>query len=161
MGFGKSKQASNNTSQQTSTSSNQAFPFLQTQLGGEVSNASRGSNAILNLLGLNGATGQDEGFNRFRNSSGYDFIQKQGIDGITSSAAARGLLNSGSTLKGISNYSSNLASTFLDRYLAQLSGLSNQGLQAGSVLAGAGGTSNSQGTSSGYSSGKSSNFTLG
>ena len=161
MGFGKSKQKSNNESQQTSQSFNQAYPFLQEQLGGQVGNVGRGTNAIANLLGLNGATGQDEGFQRFKDSSGYNFIQSEGIKGIEGSLASKGLLNSGSALKAIAGYSSNLASNFLNSYLSQLMGLSNTGIQAGQIISSAGNTANSQGTSFGSSSGSSFNASLG
>ena len=161
MGFGSSRQKSENRSQQTSESRNQAYPFLQQALGSQISNVGTGTNAIANLLGLNGTTGQDEGFQRFKDSSGYNFIQDQGVRGITGSMAARGLLGSGSTLKAISNYSSNLASNFLNNYLSNLMGLSNSGIQAAQVLSSAGNTSNSQGTSFGQSSSRSTNFSLG
>ena len=161
MGFGSSKQSSNQQSQQTSNSSNQAYPFLQTQLGGQVGNVGKGSDAIASLLGLNGSDAGIEGFNKFRDSSGYNFVRDQGIAGINASAANKGLLSSGSTLKGVSDYSSGLASNFLNNYLAQLSGLSNTGIQAGGLIANAGQTSTSQGTSTGSSKGKSTNFTFG
>lgn len=161
MGFGSSKQKSTNSSQQTSNSANQAYPFLQSALGDQVSNVGKGTSAIASLLGLGGSADQSAAFNQFKDSSGYNFIQDQGVRGITSSNAAKGLLGSGSTLKGISNYSSNLASTFLNSYLANLMGLSNTGIQAGQVLSAAGNTANSQGTSYGNSSGSSFNASLG
>lgn len=160
MGFGSSKQSSQNSSQQTSESKNQAYPFLQNALGDQVSNVGRGSNAIASLLGLNGSDDGTAAFNQFKDSAGYNFIQNEGVKGITGSNAAKGLLGSGSALKGISQYSSGLASNFLNSYLANLSGLSNTGLQAGQVLSSAGNTSNAQGTSLGTSSGKSTNFSL-
>lgn len=161
MGFGSSHQSSNNQSQQTSQSLNQAYPFLKDVLGGQVSNAGKGSSAIADLLGLNGNTGQSDAFNQFKDSSGYNFIQNEGIKGITGSNAAKGLLNSGSTLKGISQYSNNLANNFLNSYLSNLMGLSNTGIQAGQILASAGSTANSQGTSFGNSNGSSINASLG
>ena len=161
MGFGSSKQNSNQQSQQTSTSANQAFPFLQTALSPQVGNVGKGSDAISNLLGLNGGTAGTDAFNKFRDSSSFNFIRDQGIEGINASAANRGLLSSGSTLKGVSDYSTGLASKFLNDYLAQLSGLSNTGIQASGVIANAGQTSTSQGTSTGNSQGKSTNFSLG
>lgn len=161
MGFGNSNQQSQNTSQGTSTASNQAYPALQASLGDQVNMTGKSTNAIANLLGLNGAGGSTQGFDDFRNSSGYDFIRNQGIQGITSSKAAQGLLGSGSTAKAIAGYSSNLASGFLNSYLSNLMGLSNTGLQSGQILAGAGNTSNSQSTSSGTSTGKSTNYSLG
>lgn len=161
MGFGSSKQSSQNQSQQTSNSSNQAYPFLNSALGGQVSNVGAGTNAIRALLGLDGGDAQNAGFDNFKNSSGYNFIRDEGVRGIEGSQASKGLLNSGSTLKGITNYSSGLASQFLDKYLAQLQGLSQTGLGAAQVIGGAGNTSSSSGTSSGTSAGKSTNFTFG
>ena len=161
MGFGSSKQSSQNQSQQTSESKNQAYPFLHGALGDQVGNAGVGSSAIASLLGLNGSDAGTNAFNQFKDSSGYNFIQNEGIKGITASNAAKGLLNSGSTLKGVANYSSNLASNFLNNYMSNLMGLSNTGIQAGQILASAGSTANSQGTSYGTSTSKSKNFSLG
>lgn len=161
MGFGASSQKSNQQSQTASSSNNQAYPFLQGALGNQVSQGTQGTNALYSLLGLNGADAQNSGFDTFRNNSGYDFMRDQGVEGITTSNAAKGLLNSGSTLKAITGYSSNLANNFLNTYLTSLTGASNSGLQAAQVLAGAGQTSQSKGNSSGVSSGSSANFSLG
>lgn len=161
MGFGSSQQSSNNQSQQTSESRNQAYPFLQSVLGGEVSNASKGSAALADILGLNGATGQNEGFQRFKDSSGYQFIQDEGTRSIVGNKAAAGALGSGSALKAIQDRGSNLASGFLNSYLSNLLGFSNQGLSAAQIISGAGNTANSQGTSYGTSRGNSTNFSLG
>jgi hypothetical protein len=116
---------------------------------------------LASLLGLNGSDEGGKAFDMFRNSSGYNFIKDEGMRGINSNNAAKGLLGSGSALKKISEYSSNLASTFLDKYLANLSGVTNTGLQSAQILAQAGNTANSQGTSSGTSTGKSTSFGLG
>ena len=161
MGFGSSKQSSQNQSQQTSESKNQAYPFLQGALGDQVGWASKGSNAIADLLGLNGSDAQTTGFDNFRNNSGYNFIQNEGIRGINANNASKGLLGSGSALKAISSYSSNLASKFLDSYLSNLSGLSDNGYKAAQILSSAGNTASSQGTSFGTSKGSSTNFSLG
>lgn len=161
MGFGSSKQSSQNQSNQTSDSSNLAYPFLQNSLSGQVGNVGKGSNAIADLLGLNGSAGSDAGFQRFKDNSSYNFVKDEGIRGIDASNASRGLTNSGSALRGIADYSSNLASTFLDKYLAQLQGLSTTGLNAANTIGNAGQVSTSRGTSSGSSTGKSTNFSFG
>lgn len=161
MGFGSSKQSSQNQSQQTSESRNQAYPFLQSSLGSQVGNVATGTNAIASLLGLNGSDAGANAFKQFRDSSGYQFIQDEGVRGINANNASKGLLGSGSALKAISSYSSNLANNFLNNYLSNLMGLSNTGIQAGQVLASAGNTANSQGTSYGTSTGKNTNFGLG
>ena len=160
MGFGSSSQKSTNESQQTSRSYNQAYPFLQGALGDQVGNTGKATSVIASLLGLGGDGGR-QGLDTFLNSSNYQFTRDQGVSGIIANSAAKGLLGSGSALRSITDYSSNLASSYLDRYLSSLFGLSNTGIQAGQILASAGNTANSQGTSYGTSTGTSTNFGLG
>lgn len=161
MGFSNSTQRSENSSQQTSQSANQAYPSLQSALGNQVNNTEKGSTALANLLGLNGTDAGADAFKQFKDSSSYNFIQNEGLRGINANNASRGLLRSGSALKAISGYTTNLATNFLNSYLSNLTGLSNTGIQAGQILASAGSTANSQGTSYGTSTGKSTNFSLG
>lgn len=93
------------------------------------------TSAQLALLGLGGDTAaSDAAFQRYLDSSGYQFLLNAGNDAITANQAAAGLLNSGSTLKGITDYAQGLASTKFDNYLSHLTGLSNRGLQAGSTV---------------------------
>ena len=161
MGFSSSRQKSKNESQQTSQSYNQAYPFLQSALGDQVSNVGRGSTVLSSLLGLNGSDAGTKAFNQFRDSSGYNFVRDEGVKGIEGSLAAKGLLGSGSALKAITNYSNNLANNFLNSYLSNLLNLSNTGIQAGQIISAAGNTANSQGTSYGTSSGSSAGVSLG
>lgn len=146
----KSDSRAESVNQSTSETSNQAFDQLNDTFSPTTALTSSASTAIGDLLGLNGAAANTEGFKKFRDSSGYNFIKDEGINGITGSKAAGGLLNSGSTLRAITGYSNNLADQFLNQYLAQLNGLSDTGIRAGQVISGAGGTSRS--TSSGTSS---------
>lgn len=161
MGFGSSKSKSNNTSQQTSSSSNTALPFLQQQLGGQVSQSNDASNMIRNLLGLSGGTAGADAFNTYKDSAGYDFIKSEGLKDITAGAASKGLLQSGSALKAIQDRSTSLASTFLGDYLSRLTGQVGAGHNAAGIIAGAGNTSSSSGSSVGSSSNKSMNFNFG
>lgn len=161
MGFGSSSQQSSNNSNQSSQSYNQSYPFLQGALGEQVNYTGKSNNAISDLLGLNGTPAQTSGFKNFLDNSGYNFVQEQGMKGINANNAAKGLLGSGSALKAITNYNSNLTSTYLDKYLSNLLDLSDQGIKAGQILASAGNTANSQGTSYGTSSGSSFNAGLG
>lgn len=117
---------------------NQAYPYLQGALSGTVSNGTGAGNQIANLLGLNGQQGQDQGFQNWRNSTGYQFGLNQGISSITGNAATQGLLNSGSTLKALDTYGQNYANTQYQNYLSPLQNLLGSGLQAGSVLSSAG-----------------------
>jgi hypothetical protein len=66
---------------------------------------------------------EDFGMKQFEADPGYNFRMAEGMKGLERSAAARGLLQSGSTLKGIQQYGQNLASSEYEnafsRYLTQ------------------------------------------
>ena len=63
------------------------------------------------------------GMPQFEADPGYNFRMAEGLKGLERSAAARGLLQSGGTLKGIQQYGQNLASSEYEnafsRYLSQ------------------------------------------
>jgi len=152
MGFLKSKSKSSQQSQATSESKNQAYPWIQENYGGTGANAYRSStNAISNLLGLNGQQGSDEGFQSFLDSTGYKFNLDTGSKAITGNAAAAGLLNSGATAKRLTQYGQELGKNYFSNYLGQLFGLNQSGLGAGQLISGAGNTAQSQSTFSGKS----------
>jgi hypothetical protein len=66
---------------------------------------------------------QDFGMAQFQADPGYQFRMSEGMKALERSAAARGLLQSGTTLKGIQQYGQNLASSEYEnafsRYLTQ------------------------------------------
>lgn len=64
-------------------------------------------------------------FNNYLNSTGYQFRFGQGMDAINSNAAARGMLNSGATLKGLQTFGQGIASQEYQNYLNQLSNMNN------------------------------------
>jgi hypothetical protein len=65
-------------------------------------------------------------FGNYLNSTGYKFQLGQGMQAVTGSAAARGLLNSGSTLKALDQYGQGLGSSYFSNYLSQIQGLNSQ-----------------------------------
>lgn len=136
--------------QSQQTSSNQAYPMLSSALGGQISNATGGSNQLAGMLGINGTQGQDDAFKNWQNSTGYQFGLNQGSQAITGNAASTGLLNSGATAKALNTYGQNYANTQYGNYTNQLQGLVNSGNQAAGVVEGAG--QQSQQTSSGSKS---------
>lgn len=80
------------------------------------------------LLGLappTAATGN--AFKNYLGSTGYDFQMKQGQDAIATSAASKGLLNSGGTAKALEEYGQGLGSNYFNNYLSQLGGLNTEG----------------------------------
>lgn len=79
------------------------------------------------LLGTAPMTQQAQtGFNNYLNSTGYQFQQQQGDQALTGSAAARGILGSGSTAKALTQYGQGLAGQSFNNYLNNLSGLNTQ-----------------------------------
>jgi hypothetical protein len=97
----------------------------------------------LGLLGgfLNGDQGQFQGaLDQFRGGVGYQDQLKQGTDAIAGSAAARGNLNSGATLKALQGYGQGLANQSLMQFLGLAQGAADMGQKA-ALGTGAAGTS--------------------
>lgn len=83
-----------------------------------------------NLYGLNGAAAQQSGFDQFRADPGYQYAVDQGTQQVQGSAAARGMLQSGGTLKAIQSRAMNLADQGYNTYLGRLQGLAAGGQNA-------------------------------
>lgn len=93
-----------------------------------VNNGASANNASAELLGLKPITGDTQnGFKNYLNSTGYNFQRQQGSDAITGSAAARGLLNSGSTGKALTTFGQNLAAGSFNNYLGHLNTMGGAG----------------------------------
>jgi hypothetical protein len=147
--FGGSQQQS----QSSSNSQNQAYPYLQGALSGNVTNGSGAGNQIANMLGLNGAPAQNQGFTNWQNSTGYQFGLNQGMQSINGSAATQGLLNSGGNEKALQTYGQNYANTQYGNYTNQLQSLLGAGNTSAGVIGGAGNVYNSNSSGSGSSNG--------
>lgn len=129
---------------QKSESGNHAYDYLMGEYSPMVSGGNAAYGTINSLLGVGGggtggtpgdATG---GFNNFLNSSAYDFINKEGMRGITNAFAGRGDLRSGAAGKAYQDRSSNLAKTYFDNYLNHLAQQAQLGLGAGGLISNAG-----------------------
>lgn len=165
-GGSKQKQQAQQTSSSQSTSQsqsgNQAYPFLQQEYAPAVQAGNSATDFISQLLGLKGGDEANNAFDKYRDSSGYNFVLDQGNQNIENSAAARGMLSSGATAKALQSFGQNTAAQYYGSYLDQLRQLAGQGTQAGNIIGGAGNYANSsstsnstsQGTSSGSSSSK-------
>lgn len=128
-------------SNSSQSSNNQNFGASSSALGSTVGQTGTAASAISALLGNGGTAAQEGAFNNAKNSSGYNFNMQQGTDAITGNAATNGLLNSGSTLKAVSNYGQNTANNFLQQYIQNQSGLAGLGVQANNSINSAGTTS--------------------
>lgn len=143
--FGGSQQQSQNQS----TSSNQAYPMLSQALTPNVSAGTGATSQIGNMLGLNGSQAQNQGFQNWQGSTGYQFGLNQGTQAVTGNAAASGLLNSGATAKALDTYGQQYANTQYGNYTNQLQNLANTGNQSASIIGSTGQQSQSNGNSNG------------
>jgi len=109
----------------------------QGAVGNALGLTGQGPGEYQRLLGigqaLTGLGGDEEAaqaaFQRYQNSTGYQFRLGQGMEAITGGAASRGLLNSGATLKGLNDYGQGAASAEFGNYLGQLQQQSQQQYQ--------------------------------
>jgi len=93
------------------------------------------------LLGLEPLTpGATNGFTNYLKSTGYNFNLKSGSDAITTNNAAKGILNSGGTVKALDTFGQNLGSNYFNNYLTQIGGQQTAGQNAISQVANAGST---------------------
>lgn len=99
----------------------------------------KANSTISNLLNIGGANDNTQAsqaaFDNYLNSTGYKFQMKQGQDAIASSAAARGLLNSGATAKALTKFGQGTGSQYFNDYLQQAGTVANRGEAAASDLA--------------------------
>lgn len=91
----------------------------------------------LGLLNI-GGVGNQAALDAFQTSPGYQFAFDQGTRAVDSSAASRGMLNSGATLKALTEYGQGMANQEFGNYYNRLAGLSGAGQTATGAVAGVG-----------------------
>jgi hypothetical protein len=95
--------------------------------------------ALNGFLGLGGDPAATQAaFNNYLNSTGYQFNLNQGLDAAEQSQVARGMGNSGATLKALDTYGTGLADTYGQQYVGNLQNEVNTGVSATNALAGEG-----------------------
>lgn len=82
------------------------------------------------LMGVNGASARNAAFSNYQTDPSYAWQQQQAVNQVQASAAARGSLFSGGTLRGISDRTQNIANMDYGNYLQRLAGLSERGQNA-------------------------------
>jgi hypothetical protein len=104
-----------------------------------VSDGRQADDVLGAFLGLSGDPAKaQEALDTFLGSTGYQFTQDAGSRAVTSSAAARGSLNSGATLKALQDRGQETAKSFIAPWMSALEGRSNRGVSAASAIAGVG-----------------------
>lgn len=88
--------------------------------------------------GATSAPTAQSAFDVFRNSTGYQFRQQEGMNALNNGFAGAGLVRSGAAMKASQEYGQNLASGEFGNYLGYLSNQQGVGLSGASALAGVG-----------------------
>lgn len=104
--------------------------FADTGLQGFADTGAAANAASAGLLGIGDQAAADEAFQRFQNSSGFLGQLRAGQRAIESSAAARGKLNSGATLRALQRSGQDLAQQSFGQYQGFLSNLAGRGQAA-------------------------------
>ena len=106
-------------------------PFMQNYAG-----AQQGTAALGNVLGLNGASGNQSANAALQTSPGYQLALRSGDNAVNAAAAANGTLNSGSQLSALSNQNQNIAQGSYNNYVSALEPYLGAQSQAASGIAG-------------------------
>lgn len=114
-----------------------------------------------NFLGQNGGAGAQEALNTYRGSTGYQDLMREGLGAVNANAYARGMGDSGATLKALQARGMGIADQSAGDYLGRLGGLISAGQQAiGNVAGIATNTTNNINAANQNSANASSNATL-
>lgn len=93
---------------------------------------------INSMLGLGGSQAQNDAFENYRNSTGYQFRLGEGMNALNSGYAGAGVIRSGAAMRGAVEYGQNFASNEAANYMNLLSNQQGVGLSAASAQAGVG-----------------------
>lgn len=138
-------------SKSSSKSDNKAYPYLQSQLGGNIGVGNNAMGTLAGLLGIGSPqqrAGADGTLNNFLDSTGFKFLLDAGNEAITGSNASKGLLRSGSTGRRLQQFGQDLGMTKVNELMQNLTSLGNYGMQSANTIASAGQQSTSKGSSS-------------
>jgi len=122
----------------TPTSINTEKDYLKGEYAPTVAVGNKSTNFIGDLLGVNSGGSATDAFERYKSMAGYAPALEAMQKGVTGGAAAKGLLNSGSTQKALVKYGAGLDQQTFGNFLQQLAGLSGLGLQGGQMIGNAG-----------------------
>lgn len=122
MGFLKSKQRSTNMEQ----------PFVNDTFKPVATNLlAQGQGGLSNYMNILNGTDNGAGFETYKDSTGYENIFNEAMRGVTGSAAARGLMASGSTARALQDRAGQLGKQNFSNYLQQILQGSQTSLQGG------------------------------
>lgn len=105
-------------------------PFYE----GYVQDGTWSRDRLATLLGRDGVDAQRTAQEQFLTSPGFEFQMERGVDAIDASAAARGSLNSGKTLKAQQEFGQGLYAQDFNNYRNMLAGMGQMGFQGATGL---------------------------
>ena len=115
----------------------QVFTTAQNNLNPYIANGTTANTELSGLLGTGGdPTAATNAFNKYLDSTNYNFVKNQGLQGIQYANAPS--FNSGATAKALDTYNTGLAGNALSGYESLLTGQSGQGVNAAGALNGVG-----------------------
>lgn len=126
------------SSKASSKSGNYNQKLVTDSLSPAMGSAATSSNALQSLLGLNGNGAQAGAQANFQNTPGYQFQLQQGRNALLGGAAARGGVNSGAAMKGLTKFGQGLADSTYQNYMQNLLGLGQLGNQSAGIVSDAG-----------------------
>jgi hypothetical protein len=113
------------------------FATNSANLSPAIARGNQAGGYVQDLLGIGGdPAAAAKAFDTYRGSTGYQFQLNQGLGAVNSNAYARGLGDSGATLKALQQRGNDVASQSFNGYLGNLQDISRQGTTAASSLAG-------------------------
>lgn len=138
-----------NSSKQSSESYNKNDAAITSAYAPSIKSGNDATMSLSALLGLGGDTaGQMAAFDQYKDGAGFNFMMDQGTRAIEGSAAGRGMLNSGNTLKALQSFGMGAGQQYFQQYLQDLFKMQSGGLAGGNLVANTGQYSKSTGTSS-------------
>lgn len=114
---------------------NEALGKIQGEYSPWTQNAGGIQNTLEGLLGIGG--NQQQAIDNFRNAPGYQAGMNEGVNAIDSSQAAKGLGQSGATLKALDQFGQDYADRGFQQYFQNVGTLGQQSLAATGQLANA------------------------
>jgi len=108
----------------------ESFGATEESLAPWLQSGAEAAGQYANILGAGtGAPNTEAMYEGLRQYPGYQFALEEGLGAVEQSAAARGTLQSGQTMKDLTAYGQGLATSNFENYMNRLQGLSGVGQQ--------------------------------
>lgn len=140
--FGGSKSESESGNQFADDIKGAFLPAASQAYGGGLGAASA-------IMGLGGPEARSDALDGWWDSSGGDFMLNKGLDNVDAFMRAKGLGQSGASMKAMEDYRSGLASTKMGEAMNNLFNIGRLGLGGGGLVSGAGSYSKGDNSSNG------------